>query len=28
MKTPIETFDAQLDQFIIPPAFRAWYFSV
>ena len=28
VKTPIETFDAQLDQFIIPPAFRAWYFSV
>jgi len=28
LKTPIETFDAQLDQFIIPPAFRAWYFSV
>ncbi|MDF3056656.1 MAG: dTDP-4-dehydrorhamnose reductase [Rariglobus sp.] len=27
VKTPIETFDAQLDQFIIPPAFRAWYFS-
>lgn len=27
VKTPIETFEAQLDQFIIPPAFRAWYFS-
>ena len=27
VKTPIETFDAQLDQFIIPPAYRAWYFS-
>lgn len=27
VKTPIETFDAQLDQFIIPPACRAWYFS-
>ena len=25
VKTPIETFDAQLDQLIIPPAFRAWY---
>ncbi len=28
VKTPIETFAAQLDQFIIPPACRAWYFSV
>jgi dTDP-4-dehydrorhamnose reductase len=28
VKTPIETFEAQLDQFIIPPAYRAWYFSV
>lgn len=27
VKTPIETFAAQLDQFIIPPAYRAWYFS-
>jgi dTDP-4-dehydrorhamnose reductase len=27
VKTPIETFAAQLDQFIIPPAHRAWYFS-
>ena len=27
VKTPIETFAAQLDQFIIPPACRAWYFS-
>lgn len=27
VKTPIETFEAQLDQFIIPPAYRAWYFS-
>ncbi len=27
VKTPIETFDAQLDQLIIPPAFRAWYFT-
>lgn len=27
VKTPIETFDAQLEQLIIPPAFRAWYFS-
>lgn len=27
VKTPIETFDAQLDQFIIPPAYRAWYFA-
>jgi len=27
LKTPLETFEAQLDQFIIPPAFRAWYFS-
>lgn len=27
VKTPIETFDAQLEQFIIPPAYRAWYFS-
>ncbi len=28
VKTPLETFAAQLDQFIIPPACRAWYFSV
>jgi dTDP-4-dehydrorhamnose reductase len=28
VKTPIETFAAQLDQFVIPPACRAWYFSV
>ena len=28
VKTPIETFDAQLEQFVIPPACRAWYFSV
>lgn len=27
LKTPIETFESQLDQFIIPPAYRAWYFS-
>jgi dTDP-4-dehydrorhamnose reductase len=27
VKTPIETFAAQLDQFIIPPACRAWYFA-
>ncbi len=27
VKTPIETFDAQLDQLILPPACRAWYFS-
>jgi dTDP-4-dehydrorhamnose reductase len=27
VKTPVETFAAQLDQFIIPPAYRAWYFS-
>jgi dTDP-4-dehydrorhamnose reductase len=27
VKTPIETFAAQLDQFIIPPACRAWYFT-
>lgn len=27
VKTPIETFEAQLEQFIIPPAYRAWYFS-
>lgn len=27
VKTPIETFDAQLDQFVIPPAYRAWYFA-
>ena len=28
VKTPIETFDAQLDQFVIPVPFRAWYQSV
>lgn len=28
VKTPIETFDAQLGQFVIPPSCRAWYFSV
>lgn len=27
VKTPIETFAAQLDQFVIPPSCRAWYFS-
>lgn len=27
LKTPIETFAAQLDQFILPPAVRAWYFA-
>ncbi len=27
LKTPIETFPAQLDQFILPPAVRAWYFA-
>jgi len=28
LKTPIETFDAQLDQLILPPPVRAWYFSL
>ncbi|MET0261903.1 MAG: SDR family oxidoreductase [Rariglobus sp.] len=28
VKTPIETFDAQLEHFVIPPSCRAWYFSV
>ena len=27
LKTPIETFAAQLDQFILPPAVRTWYFA-
>jgi dTDP-4-dehydrorhamnose reductase len=28
LKTPIETFDAQLDQLILPPPVRAWYFGL
>ena len=28
MKTPIETFDAQLDQLVVPPPCRDWYFKV
>jgi dTDP-4-dehydrorhamnose reductase len=28
LKTPIETFDAQLDQLILPPPVRTWYFSL
>jgi dTDP-4-dehydrorhamnose reductase len=28
LKTPLETFDAQLDQFILPPAVRAWYLTL
>ena len=28
MKTPIETFDAQLDQLVVPPPCREWYFKV
>lgn len=27
LKTPIETLEAQLDQFIVPPPFREWYFA-
>ncbi len=27
LKTPIETFAAQLDQLILPPAARTWYFA-
>ncbi len=28
LKTPIETFDAQLDQLVLPPPVREWYFKV
>jgi dTDP-4-dehydrorhamnose reductase len=28
LKTPIETFDAQLDQLILPPPVRSWYFGL
>lgn len=28
LKTPLETFAAQLDQFVLPPAVRPWYFSL
>jgi dTDP-4-dehydrorhamnose reductase len=28
MKTPIETFAAQLDQMVVPPPCREWYFKV
>jgi dTDP-4-dehydrorhamnose reductase len=28
VKTPIETFDAQLDQLVIPAPFREWYQAV
>ena len=27
LKTPIETFDAQLDQFVLPAPVREWYFK-
>ncbi|MCX6938090.1 MAG: SDR family oxidoreductase [Verrucomicrobia bacterium] len=27
LKTSLETFDAQLDQLVLPPAVRAWYFA-
>lgn len=28
LKTPIETFDAQLDQLVLPPPVRDWYFKL
>lgn len=28
VKTPVESFDAQLDQLIVPPPCREWYFKV
>lgn len=28
LKTALETFDAQLEQFVLPPPVRRWYFSV
>jgi dTDP-4-dehydrorhamnose reductase len=28
LKTPIETFDAQLDQLVLPPPVREWYFKL
>lgn len=28
LKTPIETFDAQLDQLVLPPPVRAWFFQL
>lgn len=28
LKTPLETFDAQLDQLVVPPPVRAWYLAL